>query len=243
MARINQNIVTMTIQPADFSTALARPIAPSPTHCRRHIGAGRLARGERLPPQRDLAFRLAVTVGTVGRAYDLLAQRGLVRGEVGRGTYVLGKDRAVGGDEGGAAGDGLIDLTSNFPAPVAAQASLGDLLPMQEAGGRALADLLRYPDAAGMRHRAGSGGVAGASGHRRASPTASSSPTVPRGLWRTLLALARPGDAVLAEALCYSGLRTWPHGSASIWSRSRSTRTGSCPRRSPRRRGSGAPGC
>ena len=30
---------------------------------------------------------------------------------------------------------GLIDLTSNFPAPVPAQASLGDLLPIQEIGG------------------------------------------------------------------------------------------------------------
>ncbi|MCB1993612.1 MAG: GntR family transcriptional regulator, partial [Geminicoccaceae bacterium] len=50
------------------------------------IRTARYAPGARLPPQRDLAHALDVTVGTVGRAYGLLLQRGLVRGEVGRGT-------------------------------------------------------------------------------------------------------------------------------------------------------------
>jgi DNA-binding transcriptional MocR family regulator len=52
------------------------------------IRAGRLAPGTRLPPQRDLAYRLGVTVGTVGRAYEIVTQAGLAIGEVGRGTYV-----------------------------------------------------------------------------------------------------------------------------------------------------------
>ena len=50
----------------------------------------RLWRGQKLPPQRDLAYDLGVTVGTIGRAYALIRQRGLVSGEVGRGTFVLG---------------------------------------------------------------------------------------------------------------------------------------------------------
>ena len=150
-----------------------------------------------------------MTVGTVGRAYDLLAQRGLVRGEVGRGTYVLGKTAPLGEIDGGAASaDGLIDLTTNFPAPTAAQARLGDLLPAQEAAVEVLADLLRYPDPAGiMRHRAAAAdwlahlGVAG-------EPDRVIITNGTEGaLAMTLLALARPGDAVLAEALCYVGLR------------------------------------
>lgn len=52
------------------------------------ITDGALVNGSKLPPQRDLAFDLGVTVGTVGRAYALLRERGLVSGEVGRGTYV-----------------------------------------------------------------------------------------------------------------------------------------------------------
>ncbi len=55
------------------------------------ISAGLLAAGAKLPPQRDLAYDLGVTVGTVGRAYALMRERGLLSGEVGRGTYVRGK--------------------------------------------------------------------------------------------------------------------------------------------------------
>lgn len=55
------------------------------------IGDGTLATGEKLPPQRDIAFDLGVTIGTISRAYALARERGLVSGEVGRGTYVLGR--------------------------------------------------------------------------------------------------------------------------------------------------------
>ena len=54
----------------------------------RDIRAGRLRPGDRLPPQRDLASAIGVTVGTVTRAYQLAARQGLVGGEIGRGTYV-----------------------------------------------------------------------------------------------------------------------------------------------------------
>ncbi|MYZ48071.1 PLP-dependent aminotransferase family protein [Propylenella binzhouense] len=54
----------------------------------RDIDSGRLTAGAKLPPQRNLAFDLGVTIGTVSRAYALAHERGLVSGEVGRGTYV-----------------------------------------------------------------------------------------------------------------------------------------------------------
>jgi DNA-binding transcriptional MocR family regulator len=52
------------------------------------IKSGALAAGTKLPPQRDLAYDLKVTIGTISRAYALLRERGLVAGEVGRGTYI-----------------------------------------------------------------------------------------------------------------------------------------------------------
>lgn len=52
------------------------------------IDIGKLKPGEKLPPQRNLAFDIGVTIGTIGRAYALARQRGLVTGEVGRGTFV-----------------------------------------------------------------------------------------------------------------------------------------------------------
>lgn len=56
------------------------------------ISSGVLPAGQKLPPQRDLAYDMGVTIGTVGRAYSLLRERGLVSGEVGRGTYVLDRE-------------------------------------------------------------------------------------------------------------------------------------------------------
>ena len=200
----------MTIQPADLIDRPGptyRALADALTDA---IGTGRLAAGERLPPQRDLAYQLKVSIGTVGRAYDLLAQRGLTRGEVGRGTIVLrpGEPLRVASGEVDEIG-GLLDLTSNFPSPVPAQAMLGDLLPIQEAAVDAVADLLRYPPAGGPhRHR-----VAACEWLRHLGLAAEPERTLltngtEGALAAAMLALARPGDAILTEQLCYSGLRS-----------------------------------
>ena len=54
----------------------------------RDVVGGVLGRGDRLPPQRELADAMGLTVGTVTRAYQIATRRGLIAGEVGRGTYV-----------------------------------------------------------------------------------------------------------------------------------------------------------
>ena len=56
------------------------------------IKSGALPHGAKLPPQRDLAYDVGVTIGTISRAYAVLRERGLVTGEVGRGTYVQASD-------------------------------------------------------------------------------------------------------------------------------------------------------
>ena len=52
------------------------------------IALGRLRPGDRLLPQRAFAHRHDMAVSTASRVYAELARRGLVAGEVGRGTYV-----------------------------------------------------------------------------------------------------------------------------------------------------------
>src|SRR5436305_5188252 len=52
------------------------------------IARGRMPAGFQLPPERDLAAALAVSRATVVNAYRELEARGLVRGYVGRGTFV-----------------------------------------------------------------------------------------------------------------------------------------------------------
>jgi DNA-binding transcriptional MocR family regulator len=54
----------------------------------RAIADGRLEAGRRLPTHRRLADELDLSVQTVSRAYDELIRRGLISGEVGRGTFV-----------------------------------------------------------------------------------------------------------------------------------------------------------
>src|SRR5204862_4998951 len=55
------------------------------------IARGAVAAGCRLPPERDLARALGVSRATIVSAYRELESRGLVRGYVGRGTFVSAK--------------------------------------------------------------------------------------------------------------------------------------------------------
>jgi DNA-binding transcriptional MocR family regulator len=70
---------------ADRSGPLYRSIADALAEA---LEQGELAPGDRLPTHRALARRLGVTVGTVSRAYAEAERRGLVTGQVGRGTFV-----------------------------------------------------------------------------------------------------------------------------------------------------------
>ena len=55
------------------------------------IASGRLAIGEKLPPQRQLAWKLNINHSTVTKAFQHAAKQHLIAGEIGRGTYVLGQ--------------------------------------------------------------------------------------------------------------------------------------------------------
>jgi GntR family transcriptional regulator len=54
------------------------------------IGSGRIAAGEALPPERELADQLGVSRATLRRALADLAAAGLVERHQGRGTFVAG---------------------------------------------------------------------------------------------------------------------------------------------------------
>src|SRR4051812_3676378 len=75
------------------------------------VQRGTLRPGMRLPPHRDLADHLGVTVTTITRAYTEAARRGLIDGHVGRGTFIRGTEP----DD--AEGHGPIDLSINFLMP------------------------------------------------------------------------------------------------------------------------------
>src|SRR5438045_3143206 len=57
------------------------------------IAGGALKPGDRLPPQRTFAYERKIAASTASRVYTELLRRGLVVGEVGRGTFVSGESR------------------------------------------------------------------------------------------------------------------------------------------------------
>ncbi|WP_052649848.1 GntR family transcriptional regulator [Paracoccus sp. PAMC 22219] len=71
----------LTSQPGPKFRALANAL-------REAARSGQLAPGTRLPPMRDLAWRLKVTTGTVARAYQVAAAEGVVESHVGRGSFI-----------------------------------------------------------------------------------------------------------------------------------------------------------
>src|ERR1700704_257885 len=78
------------------------------------IASGALKPGDRLPPQRSFAYQRKIATSTASRVYTELLRRGLVVGEVGRGTFISGEARrgiAAPTEPRGA----RIDLEFNYP--------------------------------------------------------------------------------------------------------------------------------
>lgn len=164
------------------------------------IQAGRLKPGDRLPPQRELAHRLGLGVGTVTRAYAEAERRGLIQGEVGRGSFVSARPEPPAGP---------IDLARNLPPLAAARRALPAALE-RLARRRDLGDPLGYAPAAGDEavrqalaawiRRTGSWPDLDA---RRLVVCAGAQ----QGTALALAATCRPGEAVLGEAATFHGLK------------------------------------
>src|ERR1700737_4613694 len=78
------------------------------------IADGTLRPGDRLPPQRNFAYDRKIAVSTASRVYAELLRRGLVVGEVGRGTFISGDARRGVAAPSGPRGI-RIDFEFNYP--------------------------------------------------------------------------------------------------------------------------------
>ena len=172
---------------------------------------GVLAVGEKLPPHRNLAFALGLTVGTVTRGYAEATRRGLVRGEVGRGTFV----EADGAQElrdamfvrRAAVSDGLLNLTITRPA---LDVLLDDLsASLARLGHSDLATLADYGGAEGQpRHREAIAGWLGSRGAPVDADRIIISSGAQNALALAAAGLFRPGDVVAVDPLTYPGFKT-----------------------------------
>lgn len=124
-------------------------------HVAQWIAAGRLARGERMPPSRELAASLGLARNTVTRAYDWLVETGWLGAHVGRGTFVLGPPaRSPTARDDASAARPLAVVTPGFAWPA---------LFASRVGGLRLSRSLQRPAPAGIRFdfRPGQADVAG----------------------------------------------------------------------------------
>lgn len=208
--------------PAHGSTTVKPPwlvaieIAPGPRYLAIANGVkaalvnGTLKAGDRLPPQRELAQRLQLNLGTVTRAFDELRRMGLIQGTVGRGTYLT---LPASMDSPASLWDrsqpqGFIDLSHNFPEHAPGMAGANLLLRIQIKVEDAARLLATQVDAGHASHRAAAArwldhrGVPATAEHLLVTCGAQ------HGLLLALGALTRPGDIVLTEELTYYGLKS-----------------------------------
>ncbi|HYE00806.1 MAG TPA: PLP-dependent aminotransferase family protein [Alphaproteobacteria bacterium] len=177
------------------------------------IASGRAPLGARLPTHRDLAQHLGVTVGTITRAYTEAERRGLVSGEVGRGTFVRGSKVAPApGDVPVMAPPPQSD-TINFSFSSAARSGVEEAVAetLRTIAGRntdALAELMEYVPIGGLaRHRA-----AGADWLRRSGLSVPAEHVMvtsgcQSGMALATMAVTRPGDRIVTECLTYAGMK------------------------------------
>ncbi len=172
------------------------------------IHSGELPPGARLPTHRDLAHEHGVALNTATRAMRLLANRGLVVGEVGRGSYVRPPGHADGAVLRIEAGPpGLIDLGGNvMPLPGLAERFERAARAVLRRGRDTLADY--QPHAGRAEDRAAGAAWLARGGYLPYDPARV---VVCAGSQHAtlvaLMATTRPGDAVAVEALTWPGVK------------------------------------
>ncbi len=189
------------------------------------VASGRLPPGMRMPTHRDLAWRMGVTVGTVSRAYALAQARGLIAGEVGRGTLVRGPGLAPAGRMVPADFSAhVLDIPRGRPGLALQQPGIIEMIQnvctVPGIGGILADGLARIGDAIAVAAASGYQGPNGHVAHRVAgaawlgrsglSADADSVFVVSggqHGLTTAFMALASAGDSVVFEPLTWAGAR------------------------------------
>lgn len=171
-----------------------------------------LAPDTKLPPMRNLAYDLGVTLGTVSRAYQEAERRGLVGGEIGRGTYVKGDGRyprpkaprafALGGQR-----DNGINLSMAVPPLGDGGVHLTETLKEISSEPALAAELVDYQPHSGLaRHRQAGADWAARVGIKTDVESVTLANGTQHAIMVSLMALTRPGDTVLTECITYPGV-------------------------------------
>jgi len=171
------------------------------------VAAGKIAAGERLPPVRDLALHLGVSAATAAAAYRILQERGIAFAEGRRGTIIRPASPAS-PPVPVTLPPNVRDLASGNPA--------ADLLPnlapfLRKLDGipRLYRDELNDPELVSLaRKQFASDGVP--------SESVAVVSGALDGIERVLREQLRPGDRVLVEDPCFTGVADLLHALALV---------------------------
>jgi len=170
----------------------------------RGVADGVLLPGMRLPPQRDIATYLNVTIATVTKAISIAMRRGLVTARAGSGTFIAARPAEDVAQDGLPA---ILDLSLNAP-PVDITAALLQENLKDVANAMNAANGFDYqPIPGSAQHREAGRDWFAKRGYQVDAERILITQGAHEGLVVSLLALTQPGDTVLCERLNYTGLR------------------------------------
>jgi DNA-binding transcriptional MocR family regulator len=172
------------------------------------ISTGRLPVGARVPTHRELAYQLGLTVGTISRAYAEATARGLIDGEIGRGTFV--RERPSKGF-GNAASEmvtlGGVDFGLNYPPMSTTETEAFRSTLREVAGMEGIEPLLGYTPHGGLeRHRRAISkwfqgqGIPADPAHTIVTSGAQN------GMMLAFTAILEPGGVVLVDRFTFPGM-------------------------------------
>ncbi|MFG1398853.1 aminotransferase-like domain-containing protein [Roseixanthobacter pseudopolyaromaticivorans] len=170
------------------------------------IASGRLAAGSRLPTQRDFAYTVGIAPSTASRVYAELVRRGLISGEVGRGSYVRTLPTPSSGGLGEPA-QASVDLQLNFPMLPNQDAELEQILAgFARQGG--LSAAFRPTGAAGTRAaRNATADFLARPGWRPDPAGILFTSNGRQAIAASFAALAPPGERIGVEAMTYPAVK------------------------------------
>lgn len=173
------------------------------------IDHGQLAEGDRLPPHRELAGELGVDVSTVTRAYAEIKRRGLVVGEVGRGTFVRKRVPDAPPTIWDSPTDqNFIDLSHNFPVTAPTNPAISEVV-MELTKGFDIGRLMAYQVDLGIKeHRAAGAAWIESMGLSFAPEEVGITAGAQHGILLALASVSRPGDLVMTEELSFYGIKS-----------------------------------
>lgn len=169
--------------------------------------AGRLQPGTRLPTHRELANKMGVAIGTVTRAYLLAQRRGLISGEIGRGTFVRPGGAGVSiGDEAEEAA--VIDLSKNRVIRDAHDPLVSEMLSALSKSSDLNPLFDYYQPAEGAPHHRAAGALwLSREGFSVQTEQVLVCSGAQHAMFAALSTLTDPGDTVLTEQVSYPGIK------------------------------------